>query len=369
MHKRIFLAFSAVFFVSYVLVTVVFDSFIRFDEPNLMERRQMAQYYLGDYAPEHDRSVVAIRLLGIPLFAFVGVLFVVSLVVTYFLSNSITRPIERLGRFASGIGPNNFETNDYEFNDQELADLNDALNQTVAQLAVYDSEQRTFFQNASHELRTPLMSIQSYAEGIVYDVMQPKEAAETILQETNKMTELVKDLLYIAQLDNITTAYKKEEVDLMEILKECVVSQQTLADKNKIAFTFDFDKTPPPYRCIPELISRAVDNLISNAIRYATTTITISCYQTENQIEITVADDGNGIKQEILPHVFERFFKGEGGNTGIGLSIVKSIAEQHGGTVKAQNSINGGAVFTISLPLPLLHPLNGGQENANTSTL
>ena len=363
------MAFSAVFFVSYLLVTVVFDSFIRLDDLNLAERGQIAQYYLGEYVQENDRPLVAIRLLGIPLFAFVGVLFVVSMVVTYFLSNSITSPIERLGRFATNIGPNNFETNNYEFKDQELADLNTALNQTVAQLAIYDSEQKTFFQNASHELRTPLMSIQSYAEGIVYDVMQPKEAAQTILQEVNRMTELVKDLLYIAQIDNITAAYKKEEIDLVDLLKECANNQQTLANNNKISFTFDFSKTPLPYRCIPELISRAVDNLISNAIRYAATTITLSSHQTENHMEITISDDGKGIEPEVLPHVFERFFKGEGGNTGIGLSIVKSIAEQHGGTVKAQNLKKSGAAFTISLPLPLLHPLNGGSENANASTI
>ncbi|MCL2235500.1 MAG: HAMP domain-containing histidine kinase, partial [Defluviitaleaceae bacterium] len=214
MHKRIFFAFSAVFFVSYLLVTVVFDTFIRSDEPFIQTseyRQSFAEYHGIELDP--DNRLFAVRLLGIPLFAFVGVLFVVSLVVTYFLSDSITRPIERLGKFATSIGPNNLEPKDFSFKDQELADLNTALNQTVTQLAVYDSEQKAFFQNASHELRTPLMSIQSYAEGIIYDVMQPKDAAETILQETHRMAELVKDLLYIAQLGNITAVYKKEPVD------------------------------------------------------------------------------------------------------------------------------------------------------------
>jgi len=290
------------------------------------------------------------------------IMFFVAVIVTYLLSNSITRPIEKLVAFASGMGKGDFTPNDFEFNEVELEDLNAALNKSVTQLGAYDKEQKTFFQNASHELRTPLMSIKVYAEGISFGYMDPKTASETILQETDKLSELVNDLLYIAKMDNITAAHTKKSIDLPALIRECASRQQAVADKNQITFHFGFDSEDISYVCLPEQISRAMDNLISNALRYAKSEILLSCRkisrkdtgkntdETENTIEITVADDGDGIALDILPHIFERFFKGKGGNTGIGLSIVKSIIEQHNGDIKAENTPNNGAIFTVTLP-------------------
>ena len=103
------------------------------------------------------------------------------------------------------------------------------------------------------------------------------------------------------------------------------------------------------YKCSAELISRVVDNLISNAVRYAESEIVVTCQATAGQIQITVADDGTGIEPQLLPQVFERFCKGKGGNHGIGLAIVKSIVGQYGGTVEAENT-GKGAKFTVTLP-------------------
>jgi len=293
------------------------------------------------------------------MFILTGIMFVMAVIVTYFLSNSITRPIEKLCGFALNIGHGDFTPNDFEFNETELEDLNNALNKSVKQLGVYDSEQKMFFQNASHELRTPLMSIKCYAEGINIGLMEPEKASETILQETDKLSELVTDLLYIAKIDNITTAYAIAEANLTEIIRNSANRQRAVADKRRIGFIFDFGEDVMLYECVSDLMSRAVDNLISNAIRYAASEIVLSCHKKANQIIISVADDGNGIDPDVLPHVFERFYKGKGGNHGIGLSIAKSIADQHNGYIKAENSNNGGAVFTISLPR-ITHKKFGG---------
>ena len=195
------------------------------------------------------------------------------------------------------------------------------------------------------------MTIKVYSEGIVYGLMESKKAGETILEETDRLSDLVTDLLYIAKIDNITTFYKTEKTDLVKLVKECAVRQQAIADKKQIVFAFDFNESSIIYECVIELISRAIDNLISNAIRYATSKITVSCNKAGSNITIRVADDGNGIDPEALPHVFERFYKGKGGNTGIGLAIVKSIADQHKGNINAENKGDGGAVFTLTLPI------------------
>ena len=279
-----------------------------------------------------------------------GVMFVVAVVVTYFLSNSITRPIEKLGKFALDIGRGDFTPNELLFREKELEDLNMALNRSARQLGVYDSEQKAFFQNASHELRTPLMSIKCYAEGISFGLMEPKAASETILEETDKLSDLVTDLLYISKIDNIATAFTTTEIDLAELIQAAAARQEAVAAKRQVRFVFDFDEGPIPYLCMGELIARAMDNLISNAVRYAASEITLSCRVLPGRIEIRVADDGAGIAPELMPHIFERFFKGDDGNHGIGLAIVKTIAEQHGGQITAKHGASGGVVFLISLP-------------------
>jgi len=337
---RILKAFTAVPFFAFLLTWVIFSIAIRLrfgDDYNLLIGQDADTTGITDRA-----SVIS--------FVSLGIMFVVTLVVTYFLAKSITRPIEKLRQFALKIGSGDFTPNAFTFDEEELEDLNTALNNTARQLGVYDSQQKAFFQNVSHELRTPLMSIKCYAEGIAFDVMDPKKASETILQETDKLSDLVTDLLYIAKIDNITTVYTTSKVDLAEIIRGCAARQQAMADKRHIQFLFNFAEDSIQYECIGELISRAIDNLISNAIRYAVSQITLSCQRIGSGIEISVADDGDGLAAESIPHVFERFFKGPGGNNGIGLSIVKSIAEQHKGYVMAQNSAGGGALFTITLP-------------------
>jgi len=339
-RRRLLRGFFAVLFFSFALTGIIFNLAIR-----LFAVRGEVNLYAYQYV-ETSGVIGRIGLISIIL---MGVMFLVATIVTYFLANSITWPIEKLGQFARQLGHGDFTPNDYAFAEEELEVLNTALNKSARQLGIYNSEQKAFFQNASHELRTPLMSIKCYAEGISFGIMEPKQASETILQETDNLSDLVTDLLYIAKIDNITTAYQTSQTDLAQLIRDAVARQEALAAQRELRFVLDIDEIH--YECIAELIARALDNLISNAIRYAKTEIMLSCKQRMNGIEICVTDDGAGIEAEALPHVFERFYKGAGGNHGIGLSIVKSIAEQHNGHVTAENSDEGGgAVFAMTLP-------------------
>lgn len=333
---RLLTAFIVVLFFSFLLIGIIFNVTIRMALP-------FGQDIYLDTAGNVGRT-------GVILIVLVSVMFLATAVVTYFLSNSLTRPIEKLVQFAQSIGHGDFTPNDFKFREVELEELNMALNKSVKQLSEYDSNQKVFFQNASHELRTPLMSIQCYAEGISFGIMEPKEASETILQETHNLADLVTDLLYVSKIDSITTAYKTEEIDLIALIADSITKQETIAAKRQVQFTFDFSTPHIYYECIAELLARAIDNLISNAIRYADSNVFLSCHQRPNHIEICVADDGMGIAPDLLPHVFERFTKGTGGNHGIGLSIVKTIVEQRGGQVTASNRDSGGAIFHMILP-------------------
>ena len=336
---RILTAFFIMLLLSFSLIGIIFNIIA-------------SQYIHIDAEQQLDTTFARQNFFSIRANVFIGlvcVLFIITNIVTFFLSNSITRPIEKLSVFASKIGQGDFTPVDFQFRDKEFESLNIALNNSARQLSIHDSEKKAFFQNVSHELRTPLMSIQCQAEGISFDLMEPKKASETILFETQRLSDMVTDLLYISKIDNITMVYKTTKVDLLEIMRSCAQRQELVAEKKGIRFSFDFIEPSVEYECVGELISRALDNLISNAIRYAHSEITFSCFKKGNQIEISVTDDGDGIAPETLPHVFERFYKGKNGNTGIGLSIVKSIVQQHGGYVKAENLDDVGARFTITL--------------------
>ena len=114
--------------------------------------------------------------------------------------------------------------------------------------------------------------------------------------------------------------------------------------------TLHMQAEPLPLHGSEEMLARALTNILSNAVRYAQTELAVSLSATEEGAVITVADDGAGISEEDLPHIFERFYKGRGGVTGLGLSIAQEAVCRHGGTVSASMQ-NGRTVFTVALPL------------------
>ena len=342
-RTRLLRAFVGVLFMSFFATTVVFNVAVR------LRFGERDHFIFGQYMYGYEASGALLGRAGMLVFVLTGVMFVMSCVVTYFLAKSITRPIEQLQGFAMEMGQGVFEPNDFTFNEAELADLNNALNKTARQLNAYDTEQKTFFQNASHELRTPLMSIKCYAEGIAYGVMAPEAASQTILQETDKLAELVTDILYLSKLDSQAQGGKKAIHCVQEIMRGCASGQEALAAQRGIQFVYDFPKGGGMYYCDPSLMTRAVDNLISNALRYAKSQVILHCRMEGQGLVFSVADDGSGIEANLLPHVFERFAKGKHGNHGIGLAIVKAIVEAHGGTIQAQNQTHGGAIFVANM--------------------
>ncbi|MCL2015633.1 MAG: HAMP domain-containing histidine kinase [Defluviitaleaceae bacterium] len=274
-----------------------------------------------------------------------------AIIVTGFLSGSLAKPLRTLQDFAKRIGNGDFTPNPKSFTNSEFEALNESLNHTARQLAKYDNDQKVFFQNASHELRTPLMTINSYAEGIKYGIMEPEKASQTILDASKRLAGMVDDILYISRIDNLTLP-PLERTDLRALIQERICLQRPLAEVKNVEIIFNETaelKEPIVINCAVSYMGRAIDNLISNAIRFAESLITIDCKLTNDKVIITVADNGPGFEEEFLPQVFERFFKGKNGLTGIGLSVVRTIAEQHKGTAQAANDENG-AVLTIILP-------------------
>ncbi len=299
-----------------------------------------------DRYQELIRSIDTV-LLFIVLLAFGG-----SVVASLMLARGFSRPLRQLTDFARALGQGDFDRRPFDFRDREIAELGDHMNQTAERLGAYDKEQKTFFQNVSHELRTPLMSIQGYAEGIRYGVFPDNaEAADIIVDESRRLTGMVEDLLYLSRMDAAPALDDAFPADLREVLEDTAERLAGLALQLGKTIRLDLPGQPVVTRCDTGAIGRAVGNLLSNGLRYASKTVTLSCRATGETAVLEVADDGGGITGEDLPHLFERFYKGKSGHHGIGLAIVKSVAEQHGGTVQARNRPEGGAAFTLELPV------------------
>lgn len=274
---------------------------------------------------------------------------VVTVAATVILTRRMTRPLADLTAFAKRIGAGDFRPCTEEFSDLEFATLADSMNQAARQLDSYDKDQKTFFQNASHELRTPLTSITCYAEGINLAIMEPGPASQTILSEANRLTEMVEDLLTVSRIDSITQEQNVVVCDLAGLLAAAADEQRPVAEERGVALVLDVGDGDMTIRGNDKTLRRAFSNLISNAVRYARHEVRLSCHREATGVAVAVADDGPGVAAADQPHIFERFYKGADGNHGIGLAIVKSVVEQHGGTIGVESCATG-ATFTLEFP-------------------
>ena len=211
--------------------------------------------------------------------------------------------------------------------------------------------QQTFFQNASHELKTPLMAIQGYAEGIQAGVMDTGSAAEVILKESDRMTELVDELLDISKIDMGRQPLALSEMDIRELLYDSIRAVEPAASAaGGIAIVPDFPEEPVMVKCDDTQMRRAVTNILTNGLRYARSELRLACRADKRHVTIRIQDDGDGIAEADLPHIFDRFYMGKSGKSGIGLALTKEIIHLHKGTIRAYNG-DSGAVFEISIPV------------------
>ena len=209
--------------------------------------------------------------------------------------------------------------------------------------------QQTFFQNASHELKTPLMAIQGYAEGIQAGVMDAGGAAEVILAESDRMTELVEELLDISKIDMGRQRLTLSETDIRELLYDGIRAVEPIA-AGGITIVPDFPEEPVMVSCDDTQLRRAVTNILSNGVRYARSELRLTCRTDKRHVTIRIQDDGDGIAEEDIPHIFDRFYMGRSGKSGIGLALTKEIIHLHRGTIRAYNG-ETGAAFEISIPV------------------
>ena len=179
--------------------------------------------------------------------------------------------------------------------------------------------------------------------------MDTGSAAEVILAESDRMTELVEELLDISKIDMGRQRLTLSETDIRELLYDGIRAVEPAADSS-IAIVPVFPEEPVMVSCDDTRLRRAVTNILSNGVRYARSELRLTCRADRRQVTIRIQDDGDGIAEADLPHIFDRFYMGKSGKSGIGLALTKEIVHLHRGTIRAYNG-ETGAVFEITLPM------------------
>ena len=180
--------------------------------------------------------------------------------------------------------------------------------------------------------------------------MDTGSAAEVILKESDRMTELVDELLDISKIDMGRQPLALSEMDVRELLYDSIRAVEPAAAGGGIAIVPDFPETPVMVTCDDTRLRRAVTNVLSNGVRYARSQLHLTCRADKRHVTIQIQDDGDGIAEADLPHIFDRFYMGKSGKSGIGLALTREIIHLHKGTIRAYNG-DSGAVFEISIPV------------------
>ena len=258
----------------------------------------------------------------------------------------MSQQFEALAAEAERIGSGDFTPIAREFTIEELVVLSASMNHMSAMLRGARESEQKFYQNVSHDLRTPLMSIGGYAQGIETGIMTDyMHAAHIISEESARLTQYVSDLLTLSRLES-GEKFQLERLDLADCIEESYEHMNGLALKHGVELKVEMPKQELLVEADAEQLVRILDNLISNAVRYArhTVWIQVTCADT---ITLRVVDDGDGIRESELPHIFERSYKGEKGGFGFGLAIAANAARNMNATLRAGNRTEGGAVFEL----------------------
>jgi two-component system sensor histidine kinase BaeS len=267
----------------------------------------------------------------------------------------LTRPMDTLVDAAGRIESGDYSVQVPERGSPDLRSMARAFNSMSSRLKANDEQRRSFLADITHELRTPLSVIRGQVEAIG-DGMYPADPAHLapILDATEALDRLVQDLRTLVLTDAGSLVLNREPTDLAALLAEIVESFKPQADAAHLTLESELATDLPHVEVDPARIRSVIGNLLSNAIRYTPPdgSIKVALSRSGDQAVVTVADTGEGIAPELLPHVFERFVKGaESNGSGLGLAIAHDMAEAHGGTLEVESEAGSGTRLRLTLPL------------------
>jgi len=318
------------------------------------------------FASTHD------LLLAIVLLIFAGGM---AMMLGYFVSNTMTDRVQLLMDAARRLADGKLETRVPVNGRDELAGLGATFNQMAARLEAADRNQRVLERMrldliawVGHDLQTPLASIRAILEALSDGMVQDPETIERYLHtaqgDVRSLSALIDDLFQMAQLDAGGLPLEQANASMTDLISDTLESFSELAARQELKLEGSAGPGIDPVFMDTRRIGRVLNNLIGNALRHtpAGGEVTVTATRTETGVEVSVHDTGEGIRAGDLPHIFERFYRGERsrsrltGGSGLGLAIARGIVEAHGGSIHVESAAGHGATFTFTLPRNMSSP-------------
>ena len=298
------------------------------------------------------------------------VFLITGLLLIIWLYAGILKPINKLRQATRRVKEGDLDFRLEKTGEDEIGDLSADFEEMRAHLKTeidtriqYEEDLRTLIGNISHDLKTPLTTIKGYAEGMMDGVADTPEKQEkylrTIRNKAEDMTRMVEELALYTRIDCKSYPYHFEKVRLKEFFSDCIEEDEPeLEQKNiKISLSDMLTEDDEVY-ADREQLKRITMNIIGNAVKYLSKDsgeITITLMDEMSYIRTEISDTGVGIPKKDLPHIFERFYRGDTsrntgkGGSGLGLAIVKQIVEDHGGTISARSAEGEGTTISFTL--------------------
>ncbi len=284
---------------------------------------------------------------------------IISALVGTYVASRVVEPVSRISSAAKKIQNGDLSARSDLHGDDDLNQLGETFDNMAESVERDHNLERQLIGDVAHELRTPIQAIQATVEAIQDGVFEAdEERLATLAQESRRLGRLVDALLHLNRLENGMLKLKVEDINLSDLVEHLVMGHEALIDS--VGLTLRSRVDPDVHiEGDRDLINQAIGNLVSNAVRYTPEggSIFISLERENGNASVSVTDTGIGIAEEDLKQVFSRFWRADSaratgtGGLGIGLSLVREVADQHRGEVTVESVKGEGSTFTISIPL------------------
>ncbi len=283
-----------------------------------------------------------------------------GIVLTYILTKSMIRPLTILTKGVKQLARGRFDIWLSVKSKDEIGQLAETFNTVAQDLQKNEKTRESFVANVSHELRSPLTSMQGLVQGVIDGTIPQEEHIHylgVVLDETRRLNVLINDLLDLSKLESGQFPLEINKIDINEMIRRTLIVFESKIDVKNLMVEIDFEKDKEFVMADANRITQVVNNLVDNAIKFADyggrLRIGTHCY--DKSVFISVNNSGEPINRESIPYLFERFYKADKSHTrvkegtGIGLSIVKKILEEHRQKVWVESDRIGGTTFTFTL--------------------
>jgi len=317
---------------------------------------QGAVYFMSPMPRIKEARMTVFKLFMISI----GVSALLSIVLIYFFSLKISKPLKEINNAAKIIASGEFKKRVDIKSRDEIGELATSFNQMVTALENLEDMRRGFIANVTHELRTPMTSIRGFVGGILDGTIPPEKHSyylNIVSDETGRLSRLINDLLDLSKMESGEIKLIYRDFDINELIRRCIINLENQITEKNLGIEANFQREELYVNADADGIERVVINLLHNALKFTPQggKITLSSLRSRGKVYVSIEDTGVGIDKDEIDLIWERFYKSDKSRskdktgTGLGLAIIKNIINEHKQEIKVESEVDKGTKFTFTL--------------------